>query len=280
MSKPLSDRILIAYLEGEVARSQAEEVETAARRTQAVRERLEEYRDLFSRLGDVSPELEATDLVPALREAASRQGNAKPARRRTLARPVGLGAGLALIAAAAIWFFALSAQKTDTSDEFQPKSATAVRDSDRWIGLRAYRVHGDQRPERLGERMSRDDGLLFSYVNAGDHGYRSLMIFAVDVVGGVHWCYPAWIDPDENPSSIEIREGARVPVDLPDLVHQDLPPGPLAIYGLFTAKPLRVSEVEAAVAKLVADTVWDANAHPRLPFADAGQHAFSTLVEP
>ncbi len=282
----LPDRVLFAYLEGEVTASEAEEVERTVERNAADRERLEELRSLRARLGEVSPELEAADLVATVREALAGQGDAPP-RRRSLAVPVGLGAGLVVLAAA-VWLvfhlarapagpeLASSTPGSETAGEFRPKTAGILSDQDRWVGLRVYRVRGDNEPERLGDRVSRNDGLLFSYVNGSEDKLGYLMVFAVDGRGEVHWCYPAWQDPERNPPSIPIRTDARTPIELPDLIHHDFAPGPLVIYGLFTAAPLHVRQVEAAIAALE----WDPHKPPRLPFAGSGQHALTTQVEP
>jgi hypothetical protein len=72
------------------------------------------------------------------------------------------------------------------------------------------------------------------------------MIFAVDAGRSVHWFYPAYERAGTNPASIPIKQGlADVP--LPDLIHQDWSPGPLAIHALFSSQPLSVLEVEARI---------------------------------
>jgi hypothetical protein len=89
-----------------------------------------------------------------------------------------------------------------------------------------------------------EDGLLFSYTNLGNNPFVYLAIFAVDGRKNVRWFYPAYEIPGTNPASISIKRGlADVP--LPDLVHQDWAPGPIAIHALFSYEPLHVQEVEA-----------------------------------
>ncbi|HMA91398.1 MAG TPA: hypothetical protein VKP30_01880 [Polyangiaceae bacterium] len=85
---------------------------------------------------------------------------------------------------------------------------------------------------------------MFSYTNLGSSPFEYLVIFSVDAHKNVRWFYPAYEQPGTNPASIAIKHDlADVP--LPDLIHQDWAPGPIAIHALFSSRPLHVLEVEA-----------------------------------
>jgi hypothetical protein len=92
--------------------------------------------------------------------------------------------------------------------------------------------------------MARNDELLFSYTNLGAQPFDYLMIFAKDADAEVRWFYPAYESAAENPLSIAIARG-RANVPLGELVQQEVADGPLALYALFTTRPLSVLEVEA-----------------------------------
>jgi hypothetical protein len=94
--------------------------------------------------------------------------------------------------------------------------------------------------------MHADDGILIAYSNPGAE-FSYLMIFAVDVQGGVHWYYPAWEQPGQNPAAPAIRTHA-LGVELGEEIRHRLPAGPLRVFGLFLPRPLLVGDVERAVA--------------------------------
>jgi hypothetical protein len=97
------------------------------------------------------------------------------------------------------------------------------------------------------------------------------MILARDASGRVHWFYPAYTGKGTDPRSIPV--GGNVSgAELFEKVRHDFAPGPLWIYGLFTRKPLRVSEVEALVQGL--------EPGERIPLDGSAQHIQKTVVAP
>ena len=127
--------------------------------------------------------------------------------------------------------------------------------------------------ERVSDRLTVRDGLVFSYTNLGPAPFDYLMIFAVDALGKVSWYYPAYEQHGTDPSAVAIENGTSER-GLPDRVHHDFAPGPLTIYGLFARHPLRVSQVEA----------WLGQHGARLdsvpPLAETSLHAVEVRVEP
>ena len=179
-------------------------------------------------------------------------------RRACLGCGAGRRSGLAMAASAALALLVVRpARHSDgTGDEaagLRAKSASTAAASapERWAGIGVYRVTGGGPPQRLGERISRDDGLLFTYTNLGARPFTHLMIFAVDGSAQVRWFYPAYQRAGTNPASISIEANANVP--LAEVVRHPFATGPATFQALFSRRPLRVEEVEA----------WLAHGRPR-----------------
>jgi hypothetical protein len=296
MKIELSDKTLLAYLEGEVTQSQAAAIEAALADAPADRRRLERLREMLGHLAGAPDELDQIDLVPAVRGAIAAMP--APAARRRQTWPFLAMAAVMLLAAGSLVASRLAGSAADQG-EFRAKAAgpdTPAAANDRWVNVTAYRVAANApagaEPEPLGARMRTGDGLLFSFDNLGPKPFGYLMIFAVDRAGEVYWFYPAYEQAGADPASLDIRghirgqgrgstpaEGQRA-VELPDLIRHGFPAGPLAIYGVFTRAPLRVSRVEASIAALVRAGAWDASRPPRLALPDAGQEVAAVKVEP
>jgi hypothetical protein len=92
-----------------------------------------------------------------------------------------------------------------------------------------------------------DDGILIAYSNPGTE-LPYLMVFAVVAQGAVHWYYPAYEQPGQNPGAPAIRTRA-LGVELGEEIRHALPVGPLRMVALFLRQPLRVEEVEGMVSE-------------------------------
>ena len=112
--------------------------------------------------------------------------------------------------------------------------------------MHLFRSVGEHHTEPVAETIRAGDGILFAYSNPGtDFSY--LMVFALDTEGGVHWYYPAYEEPGQNPAAPAIRTHA-LGVELGEEIRHPLPVGPLRMFALFLRRPLRVEEVEGLVA--------------------------------
>lgn len=263
----ISSNELFLYLEGEVTKRRAAEIDEHLGACRACQERLQGRREMLESLAEPDEELEGIDLVPDVRKLIGEQGDqpAKP-RRKLPAVSVRIGLLVALAGAVALWFV------TEEQDEFRIKSAgETVFEQDRWVGLKAFRVGEGEKPDPLEGRMGRGDYLLFAYTNQGEKPYPYMMILAVDANKRVRWFYPAYTSAGTDPRSIPI--GGNVSgAELFEKIRHDFAPGPLWIYGLFTRTPLRVSAVEAKVLGL--------KPGERIPLKDSAQHILKTVVEP
>jgi hypothetical protein len=105
-----------------------------------------------------------------------------------------------------------------------------------------FRSVGEHQTEPVARTIHADDGILIAYSNPGAE-LSYLMVFAVDVQGGVHWYYPAYEAPGQNPAAPAIRTRAQG-VELGEEIRHALPVGPLRIFALFLPRPLRAEQVE------------------------------------
>jgi hypothetical protein len=289
MKIELSDKTLLAYLEGEVTQSEAAAIDAALADAPADRRRLERLREVLGHLAAAPDELDPIDLVPAVRQAITAMP--APAPRRRQAWPFLAMAAVMLLAASGMIASRLAGRdgQGGADEEFRAKAAsgdTPGAANDRWVNVTAYRVAADApasaAPEPLGARLRPGDGLLFSFDNLAPTPFGYVMIFAVDGAGAVYWFYPAYEQAGTDPASIATgaSAGGQRAVELPDLIRHAFPAGPLAIYGVFTHAPLRVSRVEEAIAALVRAGAWNAGEPPRLAIPDAGQEVVAVRVEP
>jgi hypothetical protein len=110
-----------------------------------------------------------------------------------------------------------------------------------------FRTVGDRQTEPVAGTIHPDDGILIGYSNPGTE-LAYLMVFAVDVQGAVHWYYPAYEQPGEDPAAPSIRTRA-LGVEMGEEIRHALPLGPLRMVTLFLRRPLRVQEVETLVSE-------------------------------
>lgn len=172
-------------------------------------------------------------LDPRRRPPSLRLGRALGLRRRApgLGLPLGvaLAAGLALVLHLA-----------------RPAAPALVA---RGVGdasarLYAYGV-GPGGPEPLDGVLRADDELAFAYDNPS--GWRYLAVFAVDEHRHVHWFYPAWTAGPPPPAGVAIERGVARR-ELPEAVRHEIDGARLRLYAVFSAAPIGVAAIEAAVA--------------------------------
>ncbi len=267
------------YIEGEVTQSRARDIESHLSICPVCRRQVEDRRELVDLLGRPDERLAGIDLVPGLRRAIEAP-DAEPGRRRRKV-PVLAWAAVAIVAfvlAAFLWRLGAPFSSPGQDNGFRVKAARPGQlESDRWVALLPYRLPAGGAPTRLGESISTAEYTLFAYTNLGERPYRYLMVFGVDAQGEVFWFHPPYVEAGTDPESIEIKQGVAG-VELSEKIQHDFAPGTLRIVGLFTHEPLKVSQVEAMVQKLVKDGAWRES--KRLPVADSGQHIITTEVRP
>ncbi len=275
--KPVSAKMLLCYLEGEVTQSQAAEIEAYLADSASARRQLEGLRSMLSGLRAPDGEADRTDLVAAIRQRAV----TAPAPSE-LPRPfwfvVAPALACLLMAIGLLrWRHVFVTDAADPAEAaFRAKGGPRrADDPDRWVGVQAHTVDGAGAPHPLGARLARQDGLAFAYTSIAPEPHRYLMIFGVDSASNVFWFYPAHEQAGDDPVSIAIESGhAR---ELPEVIHQDLRAGSLTLYGVFSRSPFRVSQVEA----LLRDPATARGAGPprRLSLPDTAQSIRQIQVE-
>lgn len=94
------------------------------------------------------------------------------------------------------------------------------------------------------EAIVEGDGLMVSYINAGSSSYRFLMVFALMPGPKVYWYHPAYEDRESDPQSIPIKPSSHR-ILLREVITHGFAPGKATIVGLFSHRPMAVSEVES-----------------------------------
>jgi anti-sigma factor RsiW len=100
---PLSDELLVAYLDGELAAQERARVEGLLVTDPEARERLEQHRRVDAALGHLPGRGASAGFADRV-QAAVRSREAAPARRLWLLRPTPLAAAAALLMAAGLWW--------------------------------------------------------------------------------------------------------------------------------------------------------------------------------
>jgi anti-sigma factor RsiW len=104
-----------------------------------------------------------------------------------------------------------------------------------------------RRALRAGDTLAPGDGLSFVLTQRSGVALHA-MLFAVDARGQVHWFYPAWVEPEDNPLALSLSSAHQV-LSLPEgVTPEGLAEGPLEVVALFTPQPHTVREVEALLA--------------------------------
>jgi hypothetical protein len=191
------------------------------------------------------------------RTASAAVGTSAP--RTASARWLPLGA--AAVGAAAILIVALPRAPSPMRPPTSPEPV--ARGDERAVTLPALHVFRSvsshtTAPLADGATIGAREGLLFAYSSL-DPAFTHLMVFAVDSRYGVHWYYPAYLRPGDDPPAIPIAPG-RTGVELGEEIRHELPPGPVRVIALFLREPHRVLEIEELVREKLTE--------PRRPLAD------------
>jgi hypothetical protein len=224
---------LLRHREGETTQARAREIERHLEESAEVQARARRVDALCDALARPAPGLEAIDLRPQLALELSQ----RPDRPTPPWRPLALAAAAVVLLAVPLAVLFKPMGHTGLTAKGAPGIA---------VGLDVWSLsHGV--PQPVGHTLARGTPLGFAYRNLPDSGLDYVMVFAVDSHGRVFWFYPEWTEPAADPQSVRIAHGSLT-AGLPDAVQHGLEPGRLVLHGLFTPRPLRVSEVEAALA--------------------------------
>ncbi|MCP4603746.1 MAG: hypothetical protein GY847_25050 [Proteobacteria bacterium] len=279
----LSTDELIRYCEGEVTRSEAQEIEDRLADNALDRKRLSKLQQMTQGLKEADEELENIDFVPHVREAIKAVSveslNERVSKRWRIAT-LSLAACFAAMVGLSIFWSVTQEQKMLDSDQFRVKADGPLDlERENWINISAFLISDNGSPKPLEQQMRPDDALLFSYTNLGDKPFGYLMIFGVNAEGEVFWYYPAYTEEQTDPAGIPIHRAAR-DVELLEKIQHKMTAGPLVIYGLFTDQSFSVSRIEKIITDSINNTGGDPNQLQRLPIEDSGQYIIKTRITP
>ncbi|MBI3178246.1 MAG: zf-HC2 domain-containing protein [Deltaproteobacteria bacterium] len=264
----LGSEEIVLYVEGQLPVATAEDFEAHLGGCTRCREQHGALIETARYLAAEPGEFEDAGLRDIIQRRAAAGYEAPP--HRTIARWL---IPFAALAAAGVVVLMLPFQGSD--DGFVARTGL-VRDADRWVAAKVF--HGPTEAgtfEPVTDHIRTADALAFAIKNHPNSAAAYVMIFAVAEDGGVDWYYPA-PEGTTDAKSIPVRASADYQ-ELGEAIQYPMRPGMMRIFALFSAEPLRVSAVEAGVARALADeTIRETD---RLPFDDIGQQSFLVRVE-
>jgi hypothetical protein len=161
--------------------------------------------------------------------------DARPEPRRV--RWPWLAGGLAFAAAAAVLLLVMRPVTTD--EDFTPRGTRTSP-----VAIAVHALDGKElRRLEPGARVTPATAYVASYRNTGAPAFA--MIVAIDAARELHWLYPAYTEAGTDPSSVAIAESSQPKLFDETVVLEAPARGAMEILVLITAKPLRVSELEA-----------------------------------
>ena len=197
-------------------------------------------RDLeTTRIGERDADGFVLGVMEACEEAAARPA----ARTSKISILAPVGVALAMAAGAALWID--RAPSDGPVAGLTPRGSSAFELPVTRVEAFAGRALPSRAPALLeGAELRPGDGIAVRYSNGGDRE-AFLMVFAVDSAGQVHWIHPAYLSESENPSSIRLepRTESRILDEIAE--PEGAVPGPLRVYAVVSAEPLKVKDVEA-----------------------------------
>lgn len=158
-------------------------------------------------------------------------------------RAVGALAAVALVAATAL--FAPRFVPRVGEEGFQARGGGAAPSLRRDVGVSVATLSPGLTPIAPSRPVRPDATYVASYRNARASAPAYLLLFAVDAARTVHWLFPAYEKPGDDPASVELApSSAERP--LPQAAVLDRPaPGPMRLVALVTERPLHVSDIES-----------------------------------
>lgn len=160
--------------------------------------------------------------------------------------------GWLLVGAPAALVLALAVSVSHHDDATSPVARGGGAGAGRLLGveLRLHRAgaRGPGTPASAGDELRPDDGLSAVIHNRSGRT-TELCMFAVDEAGAVHWLYPAYTRPGDDPASITVPAAPTVWAPREGVSLEAPAAGRLVVTAVFLGRPVRVSEVEAALAR-------------------------------
>ncbi|HEX8700786.1 MAG TPA: zf-HC2 domain-containing protein [Myxococcaceae bacterium] len=247
---------LFQWLDGEVTTNRARQLESHVAGCPTCRQELAAQQRLISRLREPPKPPDEQDV-----QALMARLRAQPLPRRSLwqpAWPVGLAAACLLGLGVVLW----QSGPTRPPEPFAARGGPSASSLERHVGVELLSAGQPPVLLRSGASVRRTTPLFARYRNLGE-APAFLLLFAQDAAGELHWLYPAYLAPGEDPRSVALPPSEK-DTAMAEAVMLDHPaPGPLRVFALVSPEPLRVLDVE----QLGADVLTEAGLRARWPEA-------------
>lgn len=237
-----SARDLGRLLDGELTENRAAELRDHLRACPGCSAELDAQRRL---VGFVSADIPGSPGDGAVEAVMRRLEVAADPAGRPVTRPRLRQVLAALATASALASLAIVLHSRGTRDEGEFSARGAAVTWARKIGVEVWALEDAPRRLGAGDRLASGVPLVVSFSNV-DPAPAYLLAFALDDRGEVHWVYPAFLDPRDDPASVRL-DASVVQRTLPEAVTlEDVPAGSLRFVLVVTRDPLRVSSIESA----------------------------------
>lgn len=238
MSAPCPEPMeLFKWLDGEVTTNRARQLESHVASCSACHRELAAQQRLISRLREPPGPPDERDV-----QAIMARLRAQPPPRRSPWQPVwpvGLAAACLLGLGALFWQAGPSSAPEPFAARGGPSAPALIRN----VGVEL--LSSGQPPVllRSGVTVRRNLPLFARYRNLGE-APAFLLLFAQDAAGELHWLYPAYLTPGDDPRSVALPPAVHDTAMAEAVVLDQPAPGPLHVFALVSSEPLRVLDVE------------------------------------
>jgi hypothetical protein len=230
---------LFQWLDGEATTNRTRQLEAHVAGCPTCRRELAAQQRLLSRLREPPQPPDERDV-----QAIMARLRAEPPLQRPVWRPLwraGLAAACLLMLGVLFW--QAGPKSAPAPESFAARGGQPAPSLERNVGVEL--LSAGQPPVRLrsGAALRGTTPLFARYRNLGE-APAFLLLFAQDAAGELHWLYPAYLTPGSDPRSVALPPAPR-DTPMPEAVVLEHPaPGPLHVFAVVSAEPLRVLDVE------------------------------------
>ena len=238
MSAPCPEPMeLFQWLDGETTTNRARQLEAHLASCPPCRRERAAQQRLVARLREPPPASHERDVQAVM--ARIRSQPSLPHARWKPSWPVSLSAACLAALGVTLWL----AGPVKPPDSFAARGGPSAPALDRYVGVDLLSAGTPSVRLRSGAVVQPATPLFAHYRNLGE-APAFLLLFAQDSAMELHWLYPAYLAPGDDPRSVALPPSLR-DTPMPEAVVLDTPaPGPLQVFALVTSEPLRVLDVE------------------------------------
>ncbi|MBN1210163.1 MAG: zf-HC2 domain-containing protein [Myxococcaceae bacterium] len=238
MSPPCPEPMeLFQWLDGEATANRARHLEAHLAGCQRCRRELSAQQRLVARLSEPLTPPDERDV-----QAVMARIRTQPPLRHTPWKPVwhaALAAACLLALGVALW----RVDPKSPPEQFAARGERSPPSLHRHVGVDLLSAGQPPVLLRPGAVLPPTTPLFARYRNLGELP-AFLLLFAQDAAGELHWLYPAYLTPGDEPRSIALPPTTR-DTPMPEAVVLERPAaGPLQVFALVSSEPIRVLDVE------------------------------------